>query len=179
MENEDGLIFSLDRRAMHNGHYRRQALTIDVIHFNMMIGYVQTTLNEAIIMSDALDTRKKVALINAWSKLLWIQNDLFTKWHIKDGEEYDQTDEKASRIQFDEIMASGSIGDFRNERGDEMGCPFSGMAKLSVTEDEDTRPKYGYVYTGPGIGSIQSIMRPSVLSPMSDSMSSNSRRSNE
>lgn len=31
---------------------------------------------------------KKIALVKAIGKVIWVQNDLFAKWYVRDGDEY-------------------------------------------------------------------------------------------
>lgn len=157
--------------AMHAGHHRRKPLEIDVIHFSLLIGYVQNTLNEAIITSETIPNRQKAALVKAWGKLLWIQMDLFTKWHVKDGEEYDQLSARATKLE-----ASTDFKDLKDKEVQGVRCPFSSMANVETVEVKG-QLKPGYVYQtvqtltkedlpGGGIGSIQSISQPFSASPL-------------
>lgn len=144
---------------MHNGHIRRQPLHIDVIHFSLMIGHVQNTLNDQIITSPTIATSQKAPLVKAWAKLLWIQNDLFTKWHVKDGHEYEgqMTDLSPESMKLTEA-------DMKDEDGNKMLCPFSSMVNSSRASSMTSRSsrsiKSGYIYKGYGIGSINSIVDP-------------------
>ncbi|KAF2866045.1 Protoglobin-domain-containing protein [Massariosphaeria phaeospora] len=152
--------------AMHAGHHRRTPLHVDVIHFSALLGHVQTVLNDAIISSPTLPTAEKSPLVKAWGKLLWIQNDLFAKWHIKDGDQYDQTSTRASKLN-----ADTSFAEIKDDEGRDAECPFQAMARLT----QDPAGKHGYAYKqihtakrfsyssstyGSGIGSITSISSP-------------------
>ena len=35
-----------------------------------------------------LSLQRKVSLVRAIGKIIWIQNDLFAKWYVRDGEEF-------------------------------------------------------------------------------------------
>lgn len=144
--------------AMHTGHFRCQALEIDTIHLNLLMGYVQNTLSEAIITSETIPMNKKAPLVKAWNKLLWIQTDLMAKWHSKDGEQYDQLSTRATRLDaatdFRQSMLDGD--------GEKVQCPFSKYSKTETIEQNGST-KTGYVYArkasvvGIRIGSIESI----------------------
>ncbi|KAF1952768.1 hypothetical protein CC80DRAFT_478831 [Byssothecium circinans] len=160
--------------AMHNGHHRRAPLHIDVIHFAMLLGYLQNTLNDAIINSMEVPLEEKAPLVKSWGKLFWIQNDLFTKWHVSDGGQYDQQSTKATKLSKEPILSC-----MKDERGNVVQCPFSGMAKIKeVDVGEGKKLAYSYTTDEPtgldrnsesgslksptdpnmvGIGSIQSI----------------------
>ncbi|KAF2636564.1 hypothetical protein P280DRAFT_145083 [Massarina eburnea CBS 473.64] len=163
--------------AMHNGHQRRSPLNIDVIHFTMLLGFLQNTLNDAIINSMEVGLEHKADLVRAWSKLFWIQNDLFTKWHVSDGAQYDQQSEKATKLHPDSVF-----GGIQDDDGATVRCPFSSMARTREVET-DSGEKVAYSYTteegvgmdrnsqseslrlpkGQGIGSINSIATPPTL----------------
>lgn len=151
--------------AMHAGHLRRNPLEIDVIHFSLLIGYVQNTLTEAILLSSSISTHNKAPLVKAWGKLLWIQMDLFTKWHVKDGKEYDQLTTRATKLD-----PATDLNSMKDDNGNEVKCPFSNVAKLEQVETNGIL-KRGYMYEnsgvrtrnnipGGGIGSIESIAEP-------------------
>ena len=158
--------------AMHAGHHRRNPLEVDVIHFSALIGYVQNILTEAIILSPAIPSYNKAPLVKAWGKLLWIQNDLFTKWHVSDGKQYDQLSERATKL-----YPTTTFDVMRDGDGNEAKCPFSSVTRLEPVE-VNGEIKKGYVYQnattlvkenipGGGIGSIQSIAAPlSAVTPI-------------
>lgn len=120
-------------------------------------------MNEAIITSATLPTQHKAPLVKAWSKLFWIQNDLFAKWHIRDGDQYDQTSTQATKLDVDT-----DFGGMTDDEGRPVQCPFSSMAKVEKIENNG-QLKQGYVYKSSsrrysgvkgGIGSIDSISTP-------------------
>lgn len=73
---------------MHAGQERLHPLNIEFIHINACIGFMQDIFNEALLSHPQLSLRRKIALTRAVNKILWIQNDLFAKWRVRDGEEY-------------------------------------------------------------------------------------------
>ncbi|KAJ5526838.1 hypothetical protein N7513_010997 [Penicillium frequentans] len=63
-------------------------LNIEYIHLGACLGYIQDIFTEALMCHPQLSNRRKLGLIRAINKIIWIQNDLFAKWHLRDGEEY-------------------------------------------------------------------------------------------
>jgi len=55
-----------------------------------------------------LSLRRKIALVRAVNKILWIQNDLFARYHVHDGEEFA---DEMSEFSFDD--QEGYLGDKR------------------------------------------------------------------
>jgi hypothetical protein len=51
------------------------------------MGFIQDAVFEEILLHSRLKTERKAALVKALGKVLWIQNDLFARWHLKEGEE--------------------------------------------------------------------------------------------
>jgi hypothetical protein len=75
-------------RMMHTGLGRTHPLHIEYIHIGAALAVIQDILNEAILSHPRLPLQRKVAITKALSKVIWIQNDLFTKWYVHDGEEF-------------------------------------------------------------------------------------------
>ena len=75
-------------RIMHSGQERLHALNIEYIHLGACLGYIQDIFLEALMSHPQLSMRRKLALVRAINKIIWIQNDLFAKWHLRDGEEF-------------------------------------------------------------------------------------------
>lgn len=73
---------------MHVGKIRRDPLHVDYIFLGACLGYVQDSMFEAILSHPRLDLGRKIALVKALGKVIWIQNDLFARWHSSDGQEY-------------------------------------------------------------------------------------------
>ena len=97
---------------------------------------------EAILSHPKLPLPRKISLVKALGKVIWIQNDLMAKWHIRDG-----VDEFAVNDDDIEIEAEGYLhgkkvvsgSDEEKSGADDPGtptvtapagvCPFSGMGK--------------------------------------------------
>lgn len=73
---------------MHCGQERLAPLNIEYIHIGACLGYISDIFLEALMCHPQLSMRRKLALVRALNKIIWIQNDLFAKWHVRDGEEF-------------------------------------------------------------------------------------------
>lgn len=91
---------------MHSGQVRRSPLNIEYIHLGACMGYIQDIWIEAMMSHPHLSLRRKIALVRAVNKILWIQNDLFARYHSSDGEEFF---DEMSTMSFDD--QEGYIGD--------------------------------------------------------------------
>ncbi|CAE6338425.1 unnamed protein product [Rhizoctonia solani] len=79
----------LDRVGiMHTGkagfkHREKKApLFVDYAHCAILLGYVQSMLTSAVMGRDDLPQEVKTATLLAINKLMWIQNDLFSRHYI-------------------------------------------------------------------------------------------------
>ncbi|KAL1953117.1 hypothetical protein VTO42DRAFT_3576 [Malbranchea cinnamomea] len=73
---------------MHVGRGRQHPLHIEYIHIGTTLALIQNVLTEAILSHPRLHLSRKIALVTAIGKVIWVQNDLFAKWYVRDGEEY-------------------------------------------------------------------------------------------
>ncbi|KAF2461343.1 Protoglobin-domain-containing protein [Lineolata rhizophorae] len=73
---------------MHVGQGRKHPLHVEYIHIGACLGFIQDVLIEAILSHPRLKIERKIAIVKAIGKVLWIQNDLFAKWYVRDGDEY-------------------------------------------------------------------------------------------
>ena len=121
---------------MHVGLGRTHPLHVEYIHLGACLFFIQDNLTEAILSHPRLNLPRKIALVKALGKIICIQNDLFAKWHIRDGVEYAVNDEdiaieKEGYLHGKKILSESS-GDEAEEPSttNRPGiCPFSGMAK--------------------------------------------------
>jgi hypothetical protein len=80
---------SLDKVGMmHVGQGRTHPLHVEYVHIGVTLAFVQDVLTEAILSHPRLTMDRKIALVKALSKVIWIQNDLFAKWYVRDGDEF-------------------------------------------------------------------------------------------
>ena len=73
---------------MHVGLGRTHPLHIEYIHIGATLAVIQDILTEAIFSHPRLPTPRKIAIVKALGKVIWIQNDLFAKWYVEDGQEF-------------------------------------------------------------------------------------------
>ncbi len=143
---------------MHVGLGRAHPLHVEYIHLGVCLAFIQDILTEAILSHPRLHLNRKVALVKALGKIIWIQNDLFAKWHIRDGVEFAVQDEdiviekegylhgKKILVDSDDEEGDGSKTPTEGEVGDKLKpgvCPFSGMGavgkgveELKIVDDE-------------------------------------------
>ncbi|KAI8849485.1 Protoglobin-domain-containing protein [Chytridium lagenaria] len=67
---------------------KKSKINVEYIHVNALFGWLHGFLAEVIDQHEALqgDAPRRAKLISALSKLLWIQNDLFAKFYVKEGD---------------------------------------------------------------------------------------------
>lgn len=145
---------------MHTGLGRTHPLHIEYIHIGAGLAVIQDVLNEAILSHPRLPLPRKIAILKALNKIIWIQNDLFTKWYVHDGEEFtDGMDygeiEKEGWLHGRKILRHDSDSDASDNTANAAAdnqtkiedkaatgvCPFTGasaaMAKLKVSKDDE------------------------------------------
>ncbi|TGZ78956.1 hypothetical protein EX30DRAFT_355884 [Ascodesmis nigricans] len=80
---------------MHVGQGRKHPLHVEYIHIGMCLAFIQDVVVEAILNHPKLRLDQKTAIVKAMGKVLWIQNDLFAKWYVRDGDEFaDEMEER-------------------------------------------------------------------------------------
>ncbi|CAD0031693.1 unnamed protein product [Aureobasidium pullulans] len=72
---------------------RQNPLHVDYVFLGACLGFIQDSLFEAILSHPRLELHRKIAIVKALGKVIWIQNDLIEKWHNTDGAEYAQEEE--------------------------------------------------------------------------------------
>lgn len=70
---------------MHVGLGRTHPLHIEYIHLGACLSLIQDIMTEAILSHPKLPLPRKITLVKALGKIIWIQNDLMAKWHIREG----------------------------------------------------------------------------------------------
>jgi hypothetical protein len=127
---------------MHVGQGRAHPLHVEYVHIGATLSFVQDVLTEAILSHPRMKMEKKIALVKALSKVIWIQNDLFAKWYVRDGEEFED------EVLVPEVEAEGWLGGKRvlgdaegSEELDESGamkgtCPFTNLSGEGLASSE-------------------------------------------
>jgi hypothetical protein len=109
---------------MHVGQGRTHPLHIEYVHIGVTLGFIQDVLIEAILCHPRLKMERKVALVKALAKVIWIQNDLFAKWYVRDGDEF-----LGEGVLVREVEAEGWL-DGKKVLGGEGGvCPFKNVVE--------------------------------------------------
>ncbi|KAI5292413.1 hypothetical protein KEM52_006376 [Ascosphaera acerosa] len=73
---------------MHTGNpgfkhrEKRPELYVELQHCALLLGWVVDTVIKFIMGLDAVDNEKKTRLLTAFSKLIWLQNDLFLRHYV-------------------------------------------------------------------------------------------------
>ncbi|KAM0272594.1 hypothetical protein ACHAQH_008625 [Verticillium albo-atrum] len=73
---------------MHVGLGRKHPLHVEYVHLGVCLAFIQDVMTEAILSHPRLHIQRKIALVKALGKVIWIQNDLMAKWHVRDGDEF-------------------------------------------------------------------------------------------
>lgn len=131
---------------MHVGLGRAHPLHVEYIHLGVCLSFIQDILTEAILSHPRLHLQRKVALVKAIGKVIWIQNDLMAKWHVKDGAEF--VKEEAEVVVEKEGYLHGKMM-LQEEVGEDVAgvCPFSGVRrgmgdlKVGETNRGEGRPE--------------------------------------
>lgn len=79
---------------MHVGLGRAHPLHVEYVHLGVALAFINDIMTEAILSHPRLHMQRKMALVKALGKVIWIQNDLFAKWQVRDGDEFRQPDEE-------------------------------------------------------------------------------------
>lgn len=86
---------------------------------------------------------RKIALVKALGKVIWIQNDLFAKWYVRDGDEFaddieDIVVEREGYLNGKKVIGTSDESDAESTasgstqatgQGSAGVCPFTGVAR--------------------------------------------------
>ncbi|KAL1880857.1 hypothetical protein Plec18167_003392 [Paecilomyces lecythidis] len=126
---------------MHVGRGREHPLHVEYVHIGACLSFVQDVLTEALLSHPRLPLQRKIALVKAIGKVIWIQNDLFAKWYVKDGEEFaDEIAqvgiEREGYLHGKKVIAgegSGSESESDKERKGNASSPKSPTSRIPVS----------------------------------------------
>ncbi|KAI8952034.1 Protoglobin-domain-containing protein [Xylaria longipes] len=128
---------------MHVGRGREHPLHIEYVHIGACLSFIQDTLTEALLSHPRLRMERKVALVKALGKVIWIQNDLFAKWYVRDGDEFADEAEAPDVEEEGYLFGKRMLDDLEEEAADvgsASACPFSGlsrgMSEVSIASGE-------------------------------------------
>ncbi|KAF2202456.1 hypothetical protein GQ43DRAFT_501624 [Delitschia confertaspora ATCC 74209] len=119
---------------MHVGRGRTHPLHVEYVHIGVTLSFIQDVLTEAILSHPRLRMDRKIALVKALGKVIWIQNDLFAKWYVRDGDEFaDEAEvpevEREGYLHGKKVLQDGSdieIEEVPSELAG--GCPFKHLS---------------------------------------------------
>lgn len=128
---------------MHVGRGREHPLHVEYVHIGACLAFIQDTLIEALLSHPRIKMDRKIAYVKAIGKVIWIQNDLFAKWYVRDGDEFAAEMEQAmyEREGYLDGRKVLNLDDVEEEDGENNGdgeatpktprspsaCPFSGV----------------------------------------------------
>lgn len=119
-------------RMMHTGIGRTYPLHIEYIHIGAGLAVIQDILSEAILSHPRLHIARKIAIVKALGKVIWIQNDLFTKWYVHDGEEFTDGMDYGAIIEKEGWLHGKKVlspeDEVASEASDDTACPGQRMA---------------------------------------------------
>ncbi|KAF4918723.1 hypothetical protein CGCVW01_v008589 [Colletotrichum viniferum] len=142
---------------MHVGLGRAHPLHVEYIHLGACLSFIQDVMTEAILSHPRLHMQRKIALVKALGKVIWIQNDLMAKWHVKDGAEFEREGGEEPVIEEEGFLHGRKILESESDEetvaagprspsripGTEGVCPFTGIAKgvegLKVDGEKEER----------------------------------------
>lgn len=126
---------------------RKHPLHIEYIHIGVCLGFIQDVIFEAILSHPRLRIEQKTVIIKALGKVLWIQNDLFAKWYVRDGDEFLKDMPEVEVEQEGLLHGKRFIDPAEVVEEDEddteteaAGCPFASMMKGASLNDPKINP---------------------------------------
>ncbi|KAJ2505734.1 hypothetical protein IWW47_001915 [Coemansia sp. RSA 2052] len=63
---------------------KKSNINVDYIHCNALFGYLSGTITSILIKCAEWDEETRDCIVNAYVKFFWVQNDLFSKYYVKD-----------------------------------------------------------------------------------------------
>ena len=88
----------------------RPDLRVEYMHMALLLGYVEEVFVSTVLGMDQLDTPTKKAVLSAWNKLLWIQNDLFARHYVVDEGTGEKPRGVAGNVDNTKLLAYGLAG---------------------------------------------------------------------
>ena len=88
----------------------RPDLRVEYMHMALLLGYVEEVFVSTVLGMDQLDTPTKKAVLSAWNKLLWIQNDLFARHYVVDEGTGEKPRGVAGNVDNTKLLAYGLTG---------------------------------------------------------------------
>ncbi|KAA8564722.1 hypothetical protein EYC84_011617 [Monilinia fructicola] len=126
---------------MHVGRGRQHPLHVEYVHIGVCLGFIQDIIFEAVLSHPRLKMDRKIAIVKAIGKVLWIQNDLFAKWYVRDGDEFAGEMEEIV-VEREGWLKGKQVIDAEGKSVGEEGEP---SGEKSPTDEEKTKERNPYV----------------------------------
>ena len=79
---------------MHVSLGRRNPLHVDYLFLGVCLGHIQDALTTSILSDESVELQRRISIVKAIGKLIWIQNDLLSRWHVNEGVNDDDSNPK-------------------------------------------------------------------------------------
>ncbi|KAJ2863211.1 hypothetical protein GGH94_003756 [Coemansia aciculifera] len=63
---------------------KKSSINVEYIHCNALFGYLSSVVTGALSKSEEWDAETRDCIVNAYVKFFWLQNDLFSRYYVKD-----------------------------------------------------------------------------------------------
>lgn len=83
-----GLMHTGEAGLKHRKIAGKDGLRVDHIHLSGLLGWTMDQIIVIILRHEELSLEKKETIIRSLHKVMWIQQDLFSRHYVRDGEEY-------------------------------------------------------------------------------------------
>ena len=124
---------------MHTGVGRTYPLHIEYIHIGVCLSFIQDVFTEAILSHPRISLHRKIGIVKALGKVIWIQNDLFAKWYVHDGEEFEGEREEIV-VEKEGYLHGKKVFDELNEESDSGEETDKATTTTTTPEKEKVKP---------------------------------------
>ncbi|EFC45372.1 predicted protein [Naegleria gruberi] len=116
---------------IHTTKAGNKDIVIDYIHINALFGYVSDVLLGTIAMCPQLNEEQRAKTVQAFNKLLWIQNDLFAKYYVDDDSRHGITQPESTESA---PSSGGCCFGFKSAKPQtcQKTCPLKPLACISI-----------------------------------------------
>ncbi|CAE6479862.1 unnamed protein product [Rhizoctonia solani] len=83
-----GKMHTGDAGLKHRKLVGKDGLRVDHIHLSGLLGWTMDRLIVIILRDESIPLSKRETIIRSLHKVMWIQQDLFSRHYVRDGEEY-------------------------------------------------------------------------------------------
>ncbi|KAK4153541.1 Protoglobin-domain-containing protein [Chaetomidium leptoderma] len=121
---------------MHTGVGRTHPLHVEYVHIGAGLAVIQDILSEAILSHPRLPLARKIAIVKALGKVIWIQNDLFAKWYVQDGDEFTDGVDYGAIVEKEGYLHGKKVLAPEDEAGSEVSDDTAGPGQASPGGEE-------------------------------------------